>query len=104
MLHPGVEDGAIVREASTKHETQRGTPMKHCYARFSKQTTEIHVPDDMGTPFEVEPVVHDNVLQVDVDEKHNPLTHVNPLFVDSENPSHFPCQFTHMDSNAVTFS
>ena len=104
MLHPGIVDGAIVREGGTRYGTQRGTPIKHCYARLSQQTIEIHVPDDVGTPFEVEHVVQDNVLQVDVDEEHTPLTHVDPLFVDSKNPLHFSSQFTHMDSNAVTFS
>ena len=104
MLHPRIVDGAVVREGGTRYGIQRGTPMKHCYARLSQQTIEIHVLDDVGTPFEVEHVVQDNVLQVDVDEEHTPLTHVDPLFVDSENPSHFSSQFTHMDSNAVTFS
>ena len=40
MLHPGIEDGAIVHEASTRHGTQRDIPMKHCYAPLSQQTIE----------------------------------------------------------------
>ena len=104
MLHLGIEDGAIVCEASTRHGTQCGTPKKHCYARLLQQTTEIHVLDDVGTPFKVEHVVHDNVLQVDVNEEHTILTHMDPLFVDSENPLQFSSQFTHIDPNVVTLS
>ena len=104
MLNPGIEDGAIVREAGTRHGTERGTPMKHCYARLSQQTTEIYVPDDVGTPFDVETVVQDNVLQVDVEEGNTPLTPVEPLFVDSEIPSQLSSQFTHADSNDLTLS
>lgn len=104
MLHPGIEDGAIVREAGTRHGTQRDTPMKHVYARLSQQTTEIHVPDGVGSPFEVDTVVQDNVLQLDVDAEHTPLTPVEPQVVDSENPSQFSSQFTQIDPNAVTLS
>ena len=102
MLHLGIEDGAIVHEAGTRHGTQRGTSMKHCYVQLSQQTTEIHVPEDVGSPFEVEHVVQENVLQIDVDEEHTPLTHVDPVVVVLENPSQFSSQLTHMDSNAVT--
>ena len=101
MLHLEIEDGAIVREAGTRHGTQRGTPMKDCYARLSQQTTEIHVPDDGSSPVEVEPVVLDNVLHEEDAEEHTPL---DTVVVGSENLSQLSSQFTYMDSNALHLS
>ena len=95
MLHPGFVDGAIVREAGTRHGTLRGTPIATCYAGLSQQSTEIYVPDDVAAPLQVQPVVEDNVLQLDIDEEHTTL---GPLHVDSENPSQFDSQFSQMDS------
>ena len=104
MLHPGIQDGLIVREAGTRHGTQRGTPMKHVYKRISQQTTQPHVPDGQDNPKEVETVVQDNVLHEDDDAGFTPLTPVEPLSIDSENPSQFSSQFTDVDPNAVTLS
>ena len=78
--------------------------MKDCYARLSQQTTEIHVPDDVGSPIEVKPVVQANVLHDDDDEEHTPLTPLDTVVVGSENPSQVSSQFTHMDSNALPLS
>ena len=87
LLHPGVDDGIIVRKAGTKHGTNRSTPMAHAYSRMSQQTTRLHVPSDVGSPFVVEPVVQDNVLHIDIDEEHTHLPHLDSILVDSEHPS-----------------
>ena len=104
MLHPGIEDGAIVREAGTRHGTRRCTPLADCYTRLSQQTTHIYVPDDACTPLEVEPVVQDNVLPLHADEEHNTEAAVDPVSLDSDNPSQFSSQFTQMDSNSIPLS
>ena len=33
MLHPDIQDGLIVRQASTLHGVDRGTPMSQCYSK-----------------------------------------------------------------------
>ena len=98
MLHPGIDDGVIVREAGTRHGTQRGTPVARCYSRLSQQTTQIYVPDDVGSQFDVEPVVQEDVLRLDVDEEHNPPTPDVTVFFNSQNTSQFSSHSTQMDS------
>jgi hypothetical protein len=48
----------------------------------------------VGSQFDVEPVVQDNVLRHDVAEEHNLPTFDDPDFVESQNPSQFSSQFT----------
>jgi len=90
MLHHEVHDGVIVREVGTIHGTQRTTPTAHCYTRMSQQTTQLHIPSDVGST--------DVVIHIDIDEEHNPLIILDSIFVDSEHPSQFSSQFTQVDS------
>ena len=71
----------------------------------NKQLKSSYVPDDVGSQFDVEPVVQDNVLRLHVDEEHNPPIPDDPVFLNLQNPSQCSSQFTQMDSfNPTSFS
>lgn len=90
VLHLGIDDGVIVNKAGTKHSVQHATPMAQCYTWLSQQNTELHTLSNVTNPATAELVVHDNVIHVDVDEEHTPLTPRDPIFIDSEYPFNYP--------------
>ena len=70
----------------------------HITMRTSQQTTQLHVPSDVGNSMVVEYMVQINVIGIDVDEEHTPLTFVEPMFVDSEHPLQCSSQCTQVDT------
>ena len=46
MLHPDIQDGLIVRQASTLHGVDRGTPMSQCYSKGPQG-----LPNDKHAPY-----------------------------------------------------